>query len=483
MSTAAQFSQTLLAVWRQRHLASPWVVAALLALAVVAGLIWLPLKAAWLLPAAILLVIVHGAWMAVCANLQEQNHPYAAHCVPGQLRALRQAALLGWALCSVLSTGLVWFMLPASGFWPFLLLINSLVAFFLLWASRTWWLWLLLALLWPVTGAFSGLFAPVWQALTALWASHTLGVLALSLLAQAWLVTRAFGNASAGHQASYARRTLMRRAMTQMQFEGMPASAAAWGGPLERLAQPFVTATSAWLRHVLAGADNARPRSVMARAEIVLHGNQHWLLLLVSLGAVALMVLIAFALVLATTDISLALMLSNGAFGIGIGIASAGFSAGFTLTNTLWHSRREQALLRLLPGMPQGRLLNQAVARLQLRDFGVAWALTTLALLALADQTGHFQLLCLPLAALPVAALYLTRRPALMRAPTPLGAVLPWLAFFLLAGLLYVPVRDLGMPLWLPGLAMPALAAALLAWRWRRLSAAPTALPAGWLSA
>lgn len=486
MSTAAQFSQILFACWRQRDLSSPWgrrLIAALLLLAAFAGLIWLPPGAAWRVPLGILLVIVHGAWLAVCANLQEQNHPHAAHCVPGQLHALRQAALWGWALSSVLSTGLVWAMLPAPGLWPLLLLVNSLVAFCLLWASRTAWLWLLLALFWPIAGALSGLLAPVWQALTALWATYTLGVLALSLLAQAWFVTRAFDDASTGHQARYARRVVIRRAMMQMQFEGMPASPTAWGGPLERLAQPFVAATSAWLRHVLARADNTRLRSVMARAEIVLHGNQHWLRYGMSVGLVALLVLIAFALVLSTTHVNLELMLRNGAFGMGIGIASAGLNPGFALTNTLWQSRREQALMRLLPGMPQGRALNQAVARLQLRDFSIAWSVTALALLALGSQTGHIQLLCLPLAALPVAALCLTRRPALMRAPTPLRAMLPLLAFFALAALLYVLVRDFGMPLSLPGLAMPALAAALLSWRWRRLGAAPTALPAGRLSA
>ncbi|TXI18349.1 MAG: flavin reductase, partial [Roseateles sp.] len=67
-----------------------------------------------------------------------------------------------------------------------------------------------------------------------------------------------------------------------------------------------------------------------------------------------------------------------------IGLMSMGINPAFMLPAMLWHSRREQALLRLLPGMPQGQALNRAVARLQLRHTLTAWLLCSTGLVALA---------------------------------------------------------------------------------------------------
>lgn len=178
---AAQLSQIMGAPWRQGQFFSAW--------------------GRWLIGG--LLVILHGCWMALAASLQEQNHPHAARCVPGHLRALRQAAVLGWAACSVLTTLLSVAILPAALSWQVQLLVNSLLAVFLLWTLRRWWLWLLMAFHSPLLGFFGIKLAPLWQALTSLWAGNTDGVLLLALLAQTGLVTRVFGNGNAGHRARY----------------------------------------------------------------------------------------------------------------------------------------------------------------------------------------------------------------------------------------------------------------------------------------
>ena len=484
MTHAPRYSQVLLAVWRQRDLSSPWgrrVIAGLLVLGGVAGLIWLPREAAWRLPLAELLTVVLGVWMAIAANLLEQNHPTAARTVPGHVRTLRRAALLGWALCTVLFTLLAWAMMPTAGVWPLLLLCSGFLAAFLLWTTRLVWLWFLMILVSPLSLALGSRLAPARRALAALWETHTYEVLLLCLLFQAWLVMRAIADGGTQHQARYATQALMRRAM-QMQLEGKAPAINAWA-PFEPLTRPFVRVLSAWLRHVLDRADNTSLRSVMARAEIVLHGQQHWLRYALTMGVIAAVVAVIFTVVLIPTGVSLALVLKHGGFGMGIGIASAGLNPGFTTPNMLWQSRREQALLQLLPGMPQGRALNVALARLQWRDFIAGWLLTTLLLVALGVAIGNQLLLCLPLAALPIAALTLTRRPALMRAPTAMTMVAPSFIFLTLAGMLFLLARELGAPLWLLGLAMLAVSAPLLAWRWRRLVAAPAALPAGRLAA
>lgn len=483
MSAAARYSQVLLAVWRQRDPASPWLrrlLAALLATSAAAALAWLPFAAAWRVLAGMLLFVVLGTWLGVAANLQEQNHPHAARCVPGHLRTLRRAALLGWALCTGLGALLMWAVLPPNGLGRLLLLGSGFIAVFLLWSSRAVWLWLVLTMLSPLLGALAGELAPVTRAVTAVWATNPDAVLLLALLAQAALVAAAFEGGGARHRERYARQAIVRNAM-RLQFDSRQLSAAAWGRPLEWLMQPFVRCFNAWQARLLARADNRNPRSVMARAAIVLHGAQHWLYQLMSIAAVLAIVLLSFAAVSRFVDVNLNNLLP-GALGMGIGIASMGFGPSFALPTALWQSRREQALLCLLPGMPRGAALNRAVAGHQLRDGIVAWLATSPVLVVLGLAADSTWLLCLPLAALPIMAVNLTRRAATLRAPHALSAVWPVLAFFAMAGLIAALVAWSAVPLWLLAAVVPALSAALLAWRWRALGVAPAALPAGRLS-
>lgn len=480
--SATRYSQVLLAFWRQRDLQAPlgrWLVMALLVLVGLGGLIALPPQIGWRLVAGLLLVVTLGVWLALCGSLQEQNHPTTARTVPGHLRSLRRAALLGWALCSGLTTLLLWGIVAIAEAGPVLLLSCGFIAVFLLWSSRAVWLWLLFTLLSPLLGAFSATLAPVGRTLSALWSEHTAAMLLACLLAQAAMVVLAFGAGGDRHAARYARQSLMRNAM-RLQLDGRQANAAAWGRPIEWLTRPFGLMIDAWQRRLLARADNTRPRSVMARADIVLHGAQHWMYQLMGITALAVIVLVAFMAVTHLTHVPLTTFLP-GAFGMGIAIASMGFNPAFALPTALWQSRREQALLCLLPGMPRGAALSRAVAAGHLRSAGIAWLLTSLVLLALGLAANNRWLLCLPLAALPVMAVNLTRRPATMRAPQVMTTMWPVLAFFALTGLLYA-LAHLGASLPLMAVAVPSLSGALLAWRWRGLAQAPTALPAGRLS-
>ncbi len=479
MRAATRYSQVLLAVWRQRDRSAPWgrrAFAALLATGAAAALVGLPAPVGWRVVAGLLLLMGLGVWLALCGSLQEQNHPTAARTVPGHLRTIRRAALLGWALCTSLTTLLLWAIIATAEAWPLLLLSCGFIAVFLLWSSRMVWLWLLLTLLSPLLGALGGSLAPVRRALTSLWSEHTAGLLLACLLAQAALVMLAFGAGGARHTARHARQMLMRNAM-RMQLDGRQANAAAWGRPIQWLTRPFGRALDAWQRRLLARADNGDPRNVMARAAIVLHGGQHWMYQLMGIAVLAAIVLVAFAAVSSVAQVPLKTFLP-GAFGMGIAIASMGFNPGFALPMALWQSRREQALLCLLPGMPRGAALSEAVAAGHLRNAATAWLATSLVLLALGLAAGNDWLLCLPLAALPVMAVNLTRGPARMRPPQVLTAMWPSLAFFALAGLVY-GLAQLGVPLALLGVTVPALSAALLAWRWRGLGRGPVALPAG----
>lgn len=478
---AAQLSHTLLAAWRQRDRASPWgrrLIAALVLLSIVASLLLPPGPGRWLIPVAVVLIVVYGAWLVAGTSLQEQNHPTAARCVPGHLPALRGAALLGWALSASLATLLLWAALPSAPTWQALLLGNATVALFVLWSTRVWWLWLGLAFYGPLLGAFGKTLERPLLAAYSVWQAQTGAVLMLALLAQAGLVMAAFGRGDARHRRAYERQRLMRQ-MQRLQLEGKALSPAQALGGLDSLSRPFAALLAAWRDHVLERADNRRPGSVLARAELVLHGNQHWTQHLLVLTTIAALVAVSLVLVLSLTDVTAAQLLQHGAFGIGIGLASVGLNPALTRPQALWQTRREQALLRLLPGMPQGEALNRAVAWLGLRHALLACLLTAVALLPLARAAQMTMLLWLPVMGVPWAVWSATRAPARLRAPTPLAAVLPVFAFYLSAALANAACDLFELPP--AALAVPVLVASAVwgMWRWHGLARQPTALPAG----
>ena len=482
MNATAPFNQMLLAFWRLRDRESPWGRRGLLALLLLGLAVSLYLAPGlWATLLATSVVLCLGAlWMAIFASLLVQNHPHAARFVPGHLHRLRAAALGAWALLSLACTVLISSVLPQLPSAAALLLVTAAALAFAAWAIRHWLMWFAMSF-GPMLFFGAGLdrrLAPLAKALQALWLAQPLPVLALSLTMLGWSIARLFGNGDQAHRQSYARRDRMARAAREggVGVKGM--DAAVLGPRAEWLARPFERIYAAWLRHVVV---TARPSeaSAMQRAEIVLHGRQHWLGqalgTLIGLAIAALSVSIAFALV--GTDLHE--NWKRGAYGMAIGLASMGLNPCFVLRNALWHSRHEQALLRLLPAMPQGRALNRAVARMQLRQSLVAWALTAVGLGLLAGAAGEPALVCLALGALPLSTLWLLRPPARMKAPTAATVTVPILIFMAAAWGMYALHLQLGVPLWAPGGASFGLSLALGLRGWRVVCGAPPALPAG----
>lgn len=480
----AQLSQTLLALWRQRNRSAPWgrwTIAALVLLPSVASLLYLDGPARWGLPTGLLVTLVHVVWMGVAANLQVQNDPIAARFVPGHVRALQVASLVGWALCTAACTLLLWLFVPSSFLsWQALLLANAAGAAFSMWASRFWWLWFLFAFWGPLLGVFSVRLAAPLQAVQALWASHTHLVLAGALAGLAVLVQAVFGHGDARHRRSHARLHRMQEVQRMFQ-EGRQATPVQAFASLERFSGPFNALISAWRRHVLRTADNASTASVMARAEIVLHANQHWTYQLITAVTVAATLALMLAAVVAWTSAPLSELLRHGAVGIAIGLASMAVNP--TLARPmLWQTRREQALLRLLPALPQGAALNRAVAWIALRHALIGALLAMLLIVPLGHATQQWGLLWLPLMAVPWSIWTATRPPARMRAPTGMTTMLPVLGFYLCAGVAYVGTERGGVPMAPVAAGLLAVSAVWGLWRWRQLDGQPAALPAGRLA-
>lgn len=479
---SASLNQMLLAVWRQSDRESPWGrrLLALFGAAALAVALWLMPQPQdrLILLATVLAAALMTAWLAITGSLLEQNHPHAARFVPGHLQCLRRAALLSWALLTPAAALLQWAALRHLLSLPAVLLGGAALLVYMAWALRWWPLWLL-----PVLGPSAfGVFelkrrlAPLWAWAFETWQALPWSLTGFGLLALGWVLSRLFRNGDAAHRAAYASSSRLRQASRDAMLG--KTGAQAFGRPGELLAAPFRRATSAWLAFVLRRAGPSEA-SAMSRAEIVLHGNQHWLQQLLGMGVVAVVVLAGLALGVALAGPEVAEAWQRGSFGLAIGLASAGFNPCFTLPGMLWHSRREQALLALLPGMPQGRRLNRAIARRQLRH-GLGAALPTSLLLAgLASAAANPALLCFVFTGLPMLLLCLLRPAATLEPPSAWSTLLPLLAHPVAGGVAFLLCDRLGVSLWLVAAVCAALSAGIAAWRWHQIDAAPAALPAG----
>lgn len=449
----------------------------------------------WLADLSGMLRVATGAWLAVVlgvalltgwgwhfAALLRLDHPHLARFAPGHSSALRTTALGHW-LAVVAVTGLVATMVPGlsgSGGRPALLAVLVAAAVLLLvsLALRWTWLWLAMWLPFPLLDQPPVLTAlgPAAGWVQQRWLEQPWLCTALALLAMACVLPALFGQGDAAHARAYASRERMRKALSAgaMGQPWTPAAAGRMGSWLNGLGQ---RTTDAWLAHVTARAQPT-PRSVMARADVVMQGAQH------AVGQVATTVVIQVValLALATTShifgFDLRQALERGHAGLSIGLTSVVVTSVMSVRAGLWSSRREQALLMLLPGMPQGIALNRALARRHLQHFAIVWAAALPGLLLLSWWAQAPQALCVASAALPLGALML-RNFAVLGAPNATQALRifgPWILLAALSMLLMRSRPDALLP-WM--LAMAGLCVVLLAWRWRQLARWPQALPAG----
>jgi hypothetical protein len=456
----------------------------------VAALAWLPLRPAWAAIGGLALVGVAASWSTCFTGLLRLDHPHAAHTVPGHARAVRTAALGLWAALVAL-VGVVAAVGAAlldagelASCWRFGLVVAlaaGTLLFFLAAAQRWWWLWVLAG----VSPAFLGVHGLRSLAFDAgslglqLWQAQPLGSTLLLLAVPGLLMGSLFGRGDAAHARAYSRRERLRRAAAENPA-GPRGGLAAYGRWGEWLSLPGQAVADAWLRHGLARAQSHR-RSVMARAEFVLHGHQHWAPQLALLLFVQACVGLSIWATATLTRLDPGVFLERGHLGIAIGVGVMSFGVVLNLPGALWASRREQALLVLLPGMPRGVALNRALARQQARHCLLLWAglLPTIGLLLWAGHAPHA--LAFIGTALPLSA-WLWRNHARMQPAGSASALVP-LALCALLGLLsmYLLSRH-PEALWPWLLGMLMLTTGLLAWRWRVLPQLPPALPVGRLA-
>ena len=452
----------------------------------VAALLWLPARAAAAVVGLLLLAGLASVWGLHFSVLLRLDHPHALHTVPGHRHALRSAALGLWTVMVLLAGVLAGVgaaalgladlaasarigLAAALGTGALLLVVAAGLRWWGVWVLAGVLPWMLAVNVWPHGGS------QAWAAVQPLWQAWALGSTLLMLAAMGALLTGVFGRAGPGHALAYQRREQLRRAAAE--YPSSPKNAwAAYGRWGVWLGWPGQALADAWLRLCL-----ARPGRVMARAEIVLHSPEHWVRQVASVLLVQAVVGLGLLVTAELSGASFGLLLEHAHVGITVGLGFVATSAVTVLPKALWRSRREQALLVLLPGMPRGAALNRALAWRQWRHGLVLW-LGVLPTQAALVWGGHgLHALAWMGVALPLSA-WLWRDHARMPQVAPASHLLPAAAYVVLGllSMLLLTRHPASLGPWLAGLGV--LSAALLGWRWRVLQRLPAALPVGRLA-
>ncbi|MCV2359920.1 hypothetical protein LNV08_13160 [Paucibacter sp. TC2R-5] len=477
-----QYGPLLAAPFQQRrHTGELWVWLALLLLSVavaIACAILADLKAAL-----VVLGIDAGAsvlilWGICFASLRRQNHPNAARLVPGHLDRLRRCAiglLLFLSLITALLFGsqlgqpLAWGLGAAA--------LMLVVAAFVRWIQLWFYFWIVISLaFWGPVGAAC---MRVWSGLLQWYTLQPASLALLAVLILPWLLSRLLQDGGPAHQANYRAAEKIRLAFAE-QTRGLSTAkyAGKTGLTMMRL---FSWPQPLWQRYLL---QHARPaaRSALARAELVYLGNLHWTSMLGALTVISALLAIGATVFAQFYTPDWAGLSSGGGFGLQIGIISMALNPLIGLAACLHRSRREQALLILLPGMPRGQALNRLMARRLLTQFYMQWSLA-LVLIGLmmapaapgqASRIGLYALLL----ALPMGA-YVLRDWSRQAAPVGAHQVLP-LMIIIAGGALLAGMAWLGVSIWITVGLSVGLTLFLLQRRWQGLvKGSPAAMPVG----
>ncbi len=451
-----------------------------------AALLWLPPRLGAALAGVLVLSLVAWVWGVHIVALLRLDHPHALHLVPGHRPAIRSAALGLWAVLVAavgvlagVGAGMLGLGDPASVGRMGLATALGTGALLVLVAAglRWWWLWVLAGVLpwmlptlvWPHGGQLA------WAAVQPLWQAWALGLSLLLLAVLGVGLTAIVGEAGPRHAHGYRQREQWQRAVET--YPSNPAQAWAaygrWGAWMD---WPGRALADAWLRHCL-----ARRSSAMARADLVLYGRQHGVAQLVWVVLVQAVLGLGLLITAAATGQSLGQLIEHGRVGITVGLGFAAMGAVTVLPMALQQSRREQALLLLLPGLPRGRALNRALAWRQWRQALAVWLGLVPALAALGWAGHGLHALAWLGAALPTSA-WLWRDYARMPSSFPLAPWVPAVAYGVLGlvSMVLLTRHPSWLGPWLAGLLV--LTAGLLAWRWRVLQRLPPALPVGHLA-
>lgn len=462
----------LTTIWRGWGMRIAWPLRLVIAMPFVALLGWsywsLGPRWVWIMLVVIAWLLVLAAWGGLVHGLIAQNTPSAARCVPGHLRRLRELIGLGWCTAilamagiAVLSgKGMVLYVGLLSG--PMLLATALGVRWPLVFVA----LWAWPALLRQVLGKDAGLLVDF--ELTG----PLLVAVGLLTLLIGWMLGGLLGGGGGRHLRRHARAAAWRRAI----WTGHLASEVI-GGAWVRLSRVIFAPYHA--RFESLGRSNALP--VWPRLLLVFGPRADWRVHAFCAGGIIVLGVPVFGWLMVRNSGSLwtvPLDLWDIA-APAVLVSSLVLNPLTELLKASASTRREQALVSLLPGVPRGAALNRGLALRALWYFIGAWfvvvVLQAAMTAALAPQAWP-PLLAALIGLWPAAAQCFTDLSRLPVRPT--GRLVLTMAIFTGGVLSGLAAHRLGLPLWLLAVASGLLTAALLARGWRRLGRLPSALPA-----
>ncbi|MBK7614867.1 MAG: hypothetical protein IPJ08_10410 [Burkholderiales bacterium] len=471
----------LLSAWQARRNQGslwPWALIGVLMVMAIGLVVWFePGEQAWalglVLAGAVGATALLGVWMLLAYNVLAQNHPQLAPTVPGHVRALRFVLILGVAVLAGLAAAVTALMGgPVAGLsctvagvctvfvcgirWPRLWIGVAIVG----WTATLWV---------PSDGAKwlgAGLRSLPWPVLV--------GAVALAVAWALRAVVMQGGERHANHHNRQLRLAATMKGTPPMVGE-QAFGAGGWGWTLAWGQRVYAR----WLMR-LVGQRHRRAVDLLALGQ----GPQlHWTGVVTgAMGGWAFAAMLLMSIVLFP-------QWDGGqgfAGGLAIGLAFASYTVVMQTPALMWARRREQVLLRLLPGAPQGPALNRWLAlhlsRLHLLAMALQWfTVWGLSRLVMPAQRWvwpqHMAEAMLVLG--PLAMLFMWRDWSRLKAPGGGAQVLMAVGAVALAGLGFVWFAWFGYGIGtLAGLVL-ALGLPLGAWRWRALQRAPAAWPAG----
>jgi len=426
-----------------------------------------PLRIVSLVGSALLAAVAVYGWTALLANLLQQNNPQLARTLPGHVRGLRHTL---WATAAALCAGAAGIVGMAGGSVlvgiTFAALTCTGMTMVLRWPVLVF---PLVALTWLAPGPFAReTLVQAWQAVPLLATGFVVAVAACVL------------RGGARHE-----RVHKRAALGAAAWSGDPAHAArrvahglAGRESTPRWLQPIAYAYDTSLRHALRRPSTLRQRLALGLGPMLSAPG-------VLIGAASVALIWIVPALIAWLFPQWALVQSINA-GLNFAVGVVVLTINTQWPAILWVTRREQTLLRLLPGAPQGGALNRWLAlRLSgLQALTAAFFLGLLLALQGLQGTGgqESQVAQASLVLSPLAVLMLWRDWSRMSAPQGIfsPAMLPVVAGVNVAAYAWVAGSGLGagslallvLPLWM----------ALAAWRWRVLGSKPAAWPVGRLA-
>jgi hypothetical protein len=173
---------------------------------------------------------------------------------------------------------------------------------------------------------------------------------------------------------------------------------------------------------------------------------------------------------------------SPGWFGIAWCMLFVGFTPMMSIQAALYRSKREQSLIMLLPGMPQGTALNRLIAMRILRQACLTWLITAGIALQLPLDANTGQMVAAAYIGLLPGSALLIQDWSRMQMQRPIRALFYSVAVMTGPVICFIALRWWHVDGYWLLFASMMIALVLVRWRWIRMQRFAAALPVGRLA-